>query len=223
VKNSEKGMKRIVVIWVIGLIMSKLASVPVAKAGLTSVIGGTTAPAANLGSYTMVPFTDDLRPNYNDCSYVMSPFGDNVTFNESLKHFEILHGWANWSHGYKGDVYWTGENKHYVNLTLPSGTSAFYLYAQPNNMVVHTITAAACDTFNNIVQMNQDINGNSGASYFGFYCSDGSFLKTITIYCQTNDFAVGEFGISMIPVPEAFFLGNIGICIVMKLRKQRII
>ena len=203
--------------------MSKVASVPVAKAGPVSVIRGTDAPSSQLDFYTMIPFADDLRPNYHECSYVMSPFGGNVVFDTSLMHFEIFDNWSNWSHGYTGDVYWTGENKHYITLTMPSETYAFYFYAQPNSLVISTITAAACDNADSIEYISQDVNGDSGASYFGFYCNDGGYIKTITIYSPATDFAIGEFGISLIPVPGAFLLSSIGISAVTELKRQRII
>ena len=67
-------MKRLIFFWVIGLNMSITALLPVSKAGLISVIGGTDAPASILGPYTMTSFADDLRPAPLDCTYVTSPF-----------------------------------------------------------------------------------------------------------------------------------------------------
>jgi hypothetical protein len=222
-KNSEKGMKKIIIFWVIGLNMSMAASLPVAKAGLTSVIGGTSAPVSTLGPYAMTSFADDKRPSYLDCSYVTSPFGNNITFNIPLKHHIVSEDWLVWSHDYKGDVYWTGQNDLLVTLTMPSGTTAFYFYAQPQNMAVHTITAIAFDGISDIVQMSLDVSGNNGASYYGFYGTDGSIITKIKIYSKTADFAIGEFGIAMIPVPEAFLLGNIGLSAVLELKRQHIL
>ena len=202
--------------------MLMAGSISVAEAGLSSVIGGTSAPASTLGPYSISPFEDDSRPSNKKYLYVTSPINGDVLFDLSLEHHEVLQDWASWSHDYTGDVYWTGEGEYLVTLTMPSGTSAFYFYAQPQNAVVNTITATAFDGVDCIETISQEVNGNSGACYYGFYGTEGSVIAKISIYSDARDFAIGEFGISMIPAPEAFLLGNIGLCTVLELRKRQI-
>ena len=221
-KNSEKGMKRILIFWVIGLNMLMEASVPVAKAGLSSVIGGVNAPASTLGSYTMTSFAEDLRSSYSLCSYVTSPAGENITFSIPLRKREVGVSWSTWSHDYKGDVYWTGGDEKFVILTMPEGTSAFYFYAQPQNAAVHTITATAYDKNDESERIIQNISGTGGASYYGFYNTGGSDISKISIYGDA-DFAIGEFGISMIPAPDAFLLCYIGLSAVLGLKRQNLL
>lgn len=215
-------MKRILFFWVIGSIMLMAGSISVAKAGLKSVIGGISAPASTLGPYSISPFADDLRQSCKKYSFVTSPLIGDISFDLPLEHREILKDWATWSHGYTGDVYWTGEEDHLVTLTMPAGTSAFYFYAQPQNVEINTITAVAFDGADCIEQISQEVYGNSGACYYGFYGTEGSVITKIRIYSDTEDFAIGEFGISMIPAPEAFVLGNIGLSFVLELRRHRI-
>lgn len=214
-------MKRIVFFRVIGLIMSITASESVAKAGLISVSGGQIMSPTTLGPYTITPFSDDLRPIGQQYTFVTSPLGGNVTFSFPMIHDEIMPGWSSWSNDYQGDVYWTGPGNHFAVLKMPSETCAFYFYAQPRYSDVHTISALAYDGISNICQISQEVHFYSGAGYYGFYCTEGSVIDTITIYCNTTDFAIGEFGISMLPAPGAILLGAIGVGIVGCLRRKR--
>lgn len=223
IENSGRGMKRILFFGVMELIMSMTVLVPVTKAGLISVISGTSAPAATLCSYEMTPFAEDLRQVLQEYSFVASPLGGNITFNMPLEHRSVPEQWLFWSHGYSGDVYWTGENGGVINMTMPSGTVAFYFYAEPRDAGVQTITAVAFDGVSDIEIISQDIDCNKGASYFGFYGTGGSVITDIMVYSEKNDLAIGEFGISMIPVPEALLLSNIGLSLVIELKRYRIL
>jgi hypothetical protein len=150
---------------------------------------GTGAPPATLGPYTMTPFALDPQP-FGPVGGVAAPSGT-VTFSPSLYHLRVTQGWATWSHGYLGDVYWT-QGALSATLTLPPNTSAFYLYAEPNPFAVFTITATAQDgTTSGPIA----VNGFAGARYFGFYGTGGERIASITV-SSAVDFAVGEFGIS---------------------------
>jgi len=107
--------------------------------------------------------------------------------------------WATWSHGYTGDVYDTvsAADPTTATITLPSGTNAFYFYAEPNQFSVLTIQATAQ---NGTTSGPISVDGNGGAQYFGFYGTGGVTVASITV--TTSDpqgFAVGEFGISVAP------------------------
>ena len=104
---------------------------------------GTGAPPATLGPYSMTPFGADLQPLDTPVGGVAGPGGD-VLFSPSLYHERIGQGWATWSHGYPGDVYAT-LGPLSATVTLPPGTSAFYLYAEPDPFAVFNITAVAQD------------------------------------------------------------------------------
>ncbi|MBN2590471.1 MAG: hypothetical protein JXA96_11470 [Sedimentisphaerales bacterium] len=214
-------MKRILTFWVIGMLMSIIGSKSITKAGIQSVIGGTSAPASTLGPYLTLPFEDDLRPSYQQCTYVESPLSGNLDFDLPLEHREVPTNWTTWSNGYTGDIYLTNEGEFFVSLTLPVGTSAFYFYAQPELKAENTITAIAFDGIDCIEQITQEVNGNSGACYFGFYGTNGSDIANVNISSDAA-YAIGEFGISMIPAPEAFLLGNIGLFSLIELKRHRI-
>ena len=140
----------------------------------------------------MTPFADDTRPVFDDVSSVPAPTGGVVGFSPDLNHREIGNGWATWSHGYTGDVYYTNGATS-ATMTLPAATKAFYFYAEPNPFDVFEITAT---TNSGTTSGPIPVDGDGGATYFGFYTT-GLFetIATITVE-STVDFAIGEFGIS---------------------------
>lgn len=170
-----------------------LAAFATAHAAVIGVSGGTAAPSTTLGGYTMTPFPDDARANFTVVSGVTSPLGGTLGFTPSLQLRSIGAGWATWSNGYTGDVYY-GEDLTSLTLTLPTGTGAFYFYVEPDLFGTFTVTA----TESSGTQLTQSVASSSGASYFGFYGTAGSTLSSITVSVpeQAGGFAVGEFGIA---------------------------
>jgi hypothetical protein len=77
-----------------------------ASAAIIGVAGGTAAPSSTLGSFTMTPFADDTDPLFANVTSLPSPLGGNITFDNAIDHRTIGNGWATWSHGYLGDVYY---------------------------------------------------------------------------------------------------------------------
>jgi hypothetical protein len=172
-----------------------LADAAIASSSSGSIIfdgsPGTGGPPSTLGPYTMTPFGADPQPLFTDVGGVAGPTGSSVVFGAPMQHVQIGNGWATWSNGYTGDVYWTGGAAS-ASVSLPSGTSAFYLYAEPNPFSDFQITAYAQDGTSSPAIT---VNGNAGAQYFGFYATGGQTIASITI-TSAIDFAIGEFGIA---------------------------
>lgn len=196
-----------------------LATAAAAPAAITGFAGGTAAPGTTLGPYTMTPFDVDGRPLYTNVTSVDSPLGGSVDFSSPLQHYRVGDGYATWSHGYLGDVYYTNGASD-VTMILPDQTAAFYFYAEPNPYAQYTIVATAQDG----TQVIQGVNGYAGAAYYGFYGTGGSYLSSITVTTpQPVDFAIGEFGIASaaIPAPAGILLAVIGAGIVGHLRRRK--
>ena len=164
---------------------------------------GTGAPPATLGPFTMTPFGTDTQPSCGAAGSSVTGVGDPaglISFDEALDHDTVVNGdtgcWQTWSNGYTGDVYSTFDagNTTQVTIGLPSGTQAFYFYAEPNVFADFVITATAQ---NGTTSGPVTVNGYHGASYFGFYGINGATLSSITVSeTDTSGFAIGEFGIS---------------------------
>lgn len=209
-----------------------VASVLSVTAGASATIVGanlgTGARPATLGGYTMQTFGDDTRPVFEDVGAVSpadgSPFGT-IEFSDFVNHREIGSGWATWSGGYTGDVYYYGGGgkgepepgrgaSFALTLFLPAGTGAFYLYAEPNPFEIFDITATANDG----TSVGAAVDGDGGANGYGFYTDGLSTLSSITI-TSSIDFAVGEFAIAQIPAPGALALA--GLAGLLGLRRRR--
>ena len=187
------------------LILVVLWGATAAPAALIGIAGGPAAPAATLGPYTMTPFPADPQPTgYSPVTSVASPLGGSVDFSATMSH-AVIGEWATWSHGYTGDIYYTGGATA-VTMTMPAGTGAFYFYTEPNPFAVYEIVATTPEG----AFVSQYVDGNAGAAYYGFYGTGGDLLSTITVRSEV-DFAVGEFGIAAVPLPGAVLLGSIGL------------
>jgi hypothetical protein len=170
---------------------------------------GTGAPPSTLGPYAVTAFGPDPQPvcNFDPSTQTFTPAmtsvvsdpAGTITFDEQLNHDRIgIHPncWATWSNGYPGDVYDTTQSTdvNQVTVTLPSGTDAFYFYAEPNLQTTFTMTATAQD---GTTSGPITVDGTGGARYFGFYGTRGATIASITVTADPNaqGFAVGEFGI----------------------------
>lgn len=177
-----------------------LLTVVTAAPGLAGVVAdlgpGTGPPPIIFGGYGMTKFPLDGQPLSQIVPSVGAPGGGVVGFSPSLMHYRVGSGWSTWSHGYTGDVYYTNGGSS-ATLTLPSGTYAFYFYAEPNQFGSFQITA----TSNGGAHLSQQVVGTSGARFFGFYGTDGDTLASISVVADAgaDGFAVGEFGIARGP------------------------
>jgi len=192
-----------------------LALAAAAQAQITAVDLGTGAPSAMVGPFNMLAFGDDARPLFNDVLDVTvadgAPFGP-ISFDTGMSHREIGDGWATWSHGYAGDVYYSNGATS-VTISMPALTGAFYLYAEGNPFDVQNITVTADDG----ATITIPVLGDAGANGFGFWTA-GSPIASVTISAGV-DFAIGEFGIAQVPTPGAAALMGLGGLVAVRRRR----
>ena len=202
------------------LVLAGAFAVGQLQAAIIGTSLGTAAPPATLGGFSMTAFPQDNRTG--SVTSVPSPLGGNVSFGTAVKVRQIGKGWATWSHNYQDSVYFNSSQS--ITLTLPPATGAFYLYAEPNPFEVHTIIATANDG----TQVVQQVNGNHGASGYGFHTTGGSMIVSITVSSPTAELAVGEFGIAnlvtIMPEPQTYAafagLGLLGFVGFRRLRRK---
>jgi hypothetical protein len=169
---------------------------------------GTGTPPGTLGGYSMVGFAPDPSPVgfLTSVTQLVPPAGalvsGNLTFGAPLAHLRIggVEGWDTWSHGYAGDVYSTDESE--LMMFLPNATKAFYLYVEPNSKYTFEFKADSSATVATL-----DIDGSGGARYVGFYTDSPltqslEWIDVLQTTGESDGFAVGEFGIKGVVVPE---------------------
>jgi hypothetical protein len=153
-------------------------------------VGPEAPPMGLFGCSEMTPFPDDTRPTTQDVTTIPwpCPTGGDLTFAASMSHRAIGSGWASWSHGYTGDVYFTGGATE-IEMALPEGACAFYFYVEPNPFQLHTFKVLVDDWYES---EEFEAHGSAGAAYCGIYYPG---LSTVKVTCTSGvDFSVGEFG-----------------------------
>lgn len=159
--------------------------------------------------FKMVPVANTSQPEFSILSTLSSPLG-NLTFSPLVQKMNINSAWTTWSHGYTGEVYFSGWNVLTTTITLPAGISAFDLYVEPNLFGLFDIAVTGMNGTS--TTLLQKVSGLSGAKYFGFYATEGDLLSTIKITDLSNGaahgFGMAEFRLASRPiaaVPESSF------------------
>lgn len=167
----------------------------VCQAEIVGVALGQDPPPSELGVHEMLPFPPDDRPLYDEELAASGPTGF-LFWDRPLSHRRIGEGWATWSHGYTGDIYYTMGAVE-VELWLPSATAAFIVYVEPNGGGGdYTVTA------NDGTSVTQWTYWAAEAAGFGFYVDgEPSPLTTLTVSGpdEWHDFAIGEFLVARRP------------------------
>ncbi len=168
---------------------------------------GTGTPPAMLGSYMMLPFPADTQPLSTFVDGVDTPIGGRVEFSYDLDHRMIGAGWGTWSHGYAGDVYYTGGSFDDVTLYMPANTGAFYLYVEPNPFAMYDFTVTGYSDQGDLVSATFGVDGSAGAHGYGFHTTAMQSIDSITVSTGgVVDYAIGEFGIARVPEPASLAL-----------------
>ncbi len=127
--------------------------------------------------------------DFSTVTSIPSSFGG-VTLAPGHLKLTIGSGWATWSHGYTGEVFWT-NGATTATYTMPAGVGAFDLYIEPNPFSVNSFTATGTASDASTASVTVSADGSGGANHFGFYTTGGCCLTSVTVTGQV-DWAIGE-------------------------------
>ena len=187
--------------------LAALAVTSVASAGIVGFVGDQTLEG---GWYAFeAEFGVDMTVIYHGgspyetvTSIDVPEFGGSLDMpGHSLR--QIGYGWATWSHGYTGEVFYNnGAYLTQYDLNM-AGVGAFDAYIEPNPFSEQYFTVTATGSAGGSAQVDVTAHGSSGASHFGFYAT-GETLVSIEI-SGTSDWAIGEWRVG-VPAPGALAL-----------------
>ena len=179
----------------------------VASAGIVGFVGDQTLEG---GWYAfedefgvdMTLIVDGGAPYATVTSIDVPEFGGSIDFPaHSLR--KIGQGWATWSHGYMGEVFYT-NGKWFTGYDIKvDGAYAFDAYVEPNcfaALLYDWYEVTAYGSMGSETTVEFGAHGSAGANHFGFYASDEAIVR-IEIE-STCDWAIGEWRIAA-PAPGA--------------------
>ena len=168
--------------------------------GDTSLEGGWYAFEDEFGVDMTVIETD--ASVYSDITSIDVPGFGTIDFPAHSVR-QIGGGWATWSHGYTGKVFYNNGLTFVTYDLNMSGAYAFDAYLEPNPFAQHSFTATAYGSGGGSVAVDFQAHGSAGASHFGFYAS-GETIVSIEIQ-GSADWAIGEWRVG-VPAPGALAL-----------------
>ena len=208
-----------------------VGSISTASAGVVLDLSPSNGvPPATLGPYqmTLFPLNDSDPPPGSLVTSVSSPLGGSVGFSSGLQHlrtdpsggYNVWNPSVNWGNGYNGDVYYANPITGFpLGVQLPPGTKGFYFYIQPQPIVGFTnhgflFTVFGADGISPVLSTSFNLDQTKDAQYVGIFSdtpSDGVGRLAIQ---NPSGYAIGEFGIAVVPEPGTLtVLGMMGILV----------
>ncbi len=186
-----------------GLAAASVTSI--AGAGVVGFIGDTTLEGGWYAFEDMYGLSMEVLTSpgsvYDTIGGLPSSYGD-LTFDIGHSLRMIGQGWATWSHGYTGQVYYN-NGSFATGYDMPGGVTAFDAYLEPNPFAQHFFTATGYGSAGGEVSIDFGAHGSAGASHFGFYAT-GETLVRVEIE-GSADWAIGEIRVG-VPAPGALAL-----------------
>lgn len=187
-----------------------------ALAGIAVEVYGTAPPPSTVAGRPITPAQPDLSPLFSSVSSIALSSTVSLGFSTPAEHRKIGMGWALWSHGYTGDVYYAPGA---TSITIvPNMVDAFVLYMQPEPFSIFSMTVTGSDGMSTVSTV-QTVDGLGGAVGVGFYGTGGMCISSITV-SSSVDFAIGEFWFSEC-VPSPGTAGLLGIAALVRRRPGR--
>ena len=184
------------------LLLVLAATLPAQQAGgaVVFVNLGTAAPPSAVGPFAVTPYAlgpqDDI-PNMANTSVIPgSPIPPDTTTSFRVQKRTVGDGWASWSHGYTGPVFYTVPIVPPLKLTI-APAKAFYVYVEPATFGRPFAVVVVTDGGGASGPVFVDTAG--GATGFAFYTTAGESITSVTIDADANadGFAFAELGLGI--------------------------
>ena len=182
------------------LLLVLAATLPMNRAGAAVLFVnlGTAAPPSAVGTFAVTPYNlapQTALPNMTNTSVIPgSPLPPDTTTSFPVQKRTVGDGWASWSHGYTGPVFYTVSIVPPLTLTI-APAKAFYVYVEPaafGQIAVSVVTNAGGSSGPVLV----DASG--GATGFGFYTTANESITSVTIDADDpQGFAFAELGLGL--------------------------
>lgn len=177
---------------------SVLLTAAAAPAAVEFVNLGTAAPPAAVGPFAVTAYDvaaqAAIANGANTAVIPGSPLAPNTTTSFRVQKRTVGDGWASWSHGYAGPVFFTVPIQPPLTLTI-APARAFYVYVEPaafGRPFAFTVATNAGGASGPVF-----VDAAGGATGFAFYTTAGESLTAITIDADANagGFAFAELGL----------------------------
>jgi len=197
-----------------------------AHAAISVTFGDVVEPPSIVGGRTMTAYdTFDPRFGPGVIADTLNAWSDSgpthvTTFGgPSLSHRTIGAGWATWSLGYLGSVYYTNGATQ-ADLQLSPATKGFSFYVEPGPFqpIEFVVTATGLD--GSVQSASGVIHGDHGAA---LWVIEGLGTSIQNIHIESGSgaaFAIGRFGYNLVPSPGA--LGLLGAAGLMGRRRRAV-
>lgn len=170
-----------------------------ASAGVISIPLGTALPPDEVAGYRLRSAPLDVAPLFTAVEQIPIAAGLQARVSAPLTHRRIGSGWAEWGHGYLGDVY-TTDGASAIELTPAPGLRALAVYIDAMPFARLRIDAGIEDG----PAASQFAADGAGPVGFLFFATGGDDLPTLRIECD-GEFAIGQV-FTAVPGPGAIAL-----------------
>ncbi|MCC6675963.1 MAG: hypothetical protein IT436_02350 [Phycisphaerales bacterium] len=184
-----------------------------AHAGVISIPLGTSLPPDQVAGHRLRPAPLDLAPLYTAVDRVPLTAGLEARVSTPLTHRRVGAGWAEWAHGYLGDVY-TTDGATTIEITPAPGLRALALYLAALPFTRLRIDAGIEDG----PAASQFAADGGGPVGFLFFTTGGDDLPTLRIGCD-GEFAIGQV-LTAVPAPGAIALAAGAVVIGLSARRR---
>jgi len=203
-------MKRLAMVFALMVAVATImVPVSASAAFIGELQGGRAYWETQVGSFLGVDLPGNTYDTLAAYTNIALPYGGTFRTNEVLNRYDVGNPWATWNPYIAGTELLAqltpnpnGAPNYIANFNFSpsgSGISSFGFEIEPTNFSLFTILLYTAQG-----QLYQDVQGNSGAKFFGWVDEGVTGFTVITYDLSSRGFAMGRFveGEGTAPIPE---------------------